>query len=337
MAKTRDTLGRPMRDLRISLTDRCNLRCGYCMPADVFGPEYAFLPPDRVLGFEEIVRLARAFGRLGVEKIRLTGGEPLLRPKVNELVKMLKETGQFPDLAITTNGWFLAAQAEALAAAGLDRVTVSLDALSAEVAGEMNGRGWGPDKALDGIAAAVGAGLPVKVNMVVQRGVNDGEIVPMARYCRDLGVTLRFIEFMDVGNHNGWDREQVVPSAEILARLSAEADLEPVAASCRGEVATRYRYSGTGGEVGFISSVTAPFCRDCSRARLSADGRLFTCLFATAGMDLAAALRAGASDLELEAMIGGRWARRSDRYSELRSAVGEDKKSGKVEMSFIGG
>lgn len=339
MNSLNDSLGRPLRDLRISLTDRCNLRCGYCMPAHIFGPDYIFLPADRVLSFEEIARLARIFGRFGATKLRLTGGEPLLRPGVDRLVRMLKESGLFPDIALTTNGWLLATQARGLKEAGLDRVTVSLDALSPGPAGAMNGRGWGSGRALEGIDAAIAAGLPVKVNMVVQRGVNDGEISGMAAHCRKLGVTLRFIEFMDVGNHNGWSPERVVPSEEILARLSTEARLEPVAPSYRGEVAARYRYAGTEVEVGFVSSVTAPFCRDCGRARLSADGRLFTCLFAGEGIDLFSLLRGGATDEEVAQVISRAWAARTDRYSEIRAGLPQQDRARteKVEMSYIGG
>jgi GTP 3',8-cyclase len=337
MSSIADRLGRPLRDLRISLTDRCNLRCGYCMPAHIFGPDFAFLPASRVLGFPEIVRLASVFGHLGARKIRLTGGEPLMRPGVENLVRELKETGLFEEVALTTNGWFLAEKAAALREAGLDRINVSLDALSAEVSGQMNGRGWGAAAVLEGIEAARAVGLPVKINMVVQRGVNEGEIVPLASYCRERGLTLRFIEFMDVGNHNGWSLERVVPSGEILDTLAREWELEPVMPGYRGEVARRYRYADTEVEVGFISSVTAPFCRDCTRARLSADGRFFTCLFATSGLDLASALRSGVPDQEVEALVRRAWLGRSDHYSEERGEATGEPRERKVEMSFIGG
>lgn len=338
MASTVDMLGRPLRDLRISLTDRCNLRCGYCMPAHIFGPEYSFLPQEHVLSVDEMARLARIFVSLGAAKIRLTGGEPLMRPQVARLVARIKDHSSGPEVALTTNGWFLADQASALKQAGLDRINVSLDALESGVAGKMNGRGWGSERALEGIEAALTAGLPIKVNMVVQRGINENQILPMARFFRDRKVTLRFIEFMDVGNYNEWSRERVVPSAEILEMLSREAELEPVEAGYRGEVAARYRYAGTAVEVGFISSVTAPFCCDCSRARLSADGQLFTCLFATRGVGLKRALRGGASDDELTAIICSAWGGRSDRYSEERAELSETGRNhDKVEMSYIGG
>ncbi|TDE85917.1 GTP 3',8-cyclase MoaA [Deinococcus sp. S9] len=330
-----DRLGRPLRDLRISVTDRCNLRCTYCMPAEVFGPDYAFLPRTELLTFEEIERLARAFVDLGVRKLRLTGGEPLLRRDLPELVARLGRIAGVEDIALTTNGLLLPRLAADLQRAGLKRVTVSLDSLDPEVFGRMNGLNVHPQRVLDGIEAALQAGLSVKVNTVVQRGVNDEGLRELWLALREQAV-VRFIEFMDVGNHNGWNLDAVVPSREVLARLIADgtsAEFRPVNPNYRGEVAARY-VDGEGHEVGLISSVTAPFCGDCSRARLSAVGVLYTCLFASEGTDLRAALRAGASDAALRAQIAGVWQDRRDRYSEER---GEITRAHKVEMSHIGG
>ncbi len=325
-----DRLGRPLRDLRISVTDRCNLRCTYCMPAEVFGPDYAFLPRTELLSFEEIERLARAFIELGVQKLRITGGEPTLRRDLPELIARLSRIDGVQDIGMTTNGLLLPRYAADLKAAGLRRVTVSIDSLDPEVFGRMNGLGTHPQKVLDGIEAALQAGLGVKVNTVVQRGVNEGGLRELWLALREL-ATVRFIEFMDVGNHNGWNMDSVVPSREVLARLGE--GFAPVDADYRGEVAARYRDSA-GHEVGLISSVTAPFCGDCTRARLSAVGVLYTCLFAGSGTDLRAPLRAGATDAELRGLIAGVWAGRHDRYSEER---GEVTRSAKVEMSHIGG
>lgn len=327
-----DALGRPLRDLRISVTDRCNLRCTYCMPAEVFGPDYAFLPREELLSFEEIERLARVFVGLGVRKLRLTGGEPTLRRDLPELVRRLAAIGGVRDLAMTTNGLLLPRLAADLQAAGLRRVTVSLDSLDPGVFGTLNGLGVAPQRVIAGIEAALSAGLGVKINTVVKRGVNDAGLREFWRAVRDLG-TVRFIEFMDVGNHNGWNLESVLPSREVLARLGET--FTPVQAAERGEVAARHR-APDGHEVGLISSVTAPFCGDCARARLSAVGTLYTCLFAASGTDLRAPLRAGASDEDLRALLSRVWTTRRDRYSEERT---EGTASGrqKIEMSHIGG
>ena len=338
MSDLRDPFQRPLRDLRISVTDRCNFRCPYCMPAEVFGPGYAFMKDPQLMTLAELVRIARAFTMLGVQKIRLTGGDPLLRADVPDLVRALKQELRVPDVALTTNGWLLEKLVPAMCAAGLDRVNVSLDALDPAIAGRMNGHGLAPDRVLRGIAAAGAAGLPVKLNMVVQRGVNDGEILALAEFARERGHTLRFIEFMDVGNTNHWAAAQVVPAREIVERVGARWPLEPSAPAYRGEVAARYRYRDGHGEIGLISSVTEPFCRDCHRARLSADGKIFTCLFSALGWDLLGALRAGADDAELVRYVGRVWGGRLDRYSDERAevlATGEPR--AKVEMSYIGG
>jgi GTP 3',8-cyclase len=330
-----DRLGRPVRDLRISVTDRCNFRCVYCMPKDVYGRDYAFLPRSELLTFEEIERVARAFVALGVEKIRITGGEPLVRRELDRLVAKLAVLGPI-DLTLTTNGALLAAQARALADAGLTRVTVSLDSLDDATFRAMNDVDFPVERVLAGIEAAAAAGLaPVKVNVVVKRGVNEDGIVELARYFRGSGHVLRFIEYMDVGHTNGWRLDDVVPAAEIVRRIGEEFPLEPVDSAYRGEVAQRYRYADGAGEVGVIASVTQPFCGDCTRARLSADGKLYTCLFAVRGHDLRALLRSGASDAELADAISAVWRVRDDRYSELRSA--ETAELAKVEMSYIGG
>lgn len=331
-----DRLGRPVRDLRVSLTDRCNLRCTYCMPAEVFGRSHVFLRQDQLLRLTELDRIIGAFVRCGVGKLRITGGEPLLR---RGAVKFLRGLRRFPglrDIAMTTNGLLLPEFADELARAGLHRVTVSLDALNPEIFGAMNGRGQPPRRVLEGIAAARRAGLGVKINMVVQRGVNDGEVIPMARHCKREGLVLRFIEFMDVGNSNHWDPSQVLSGRMILEILGREFSFDPVPPAQRGEVATRYRYRDDGVEFGLITSISAPFCRDCTRARLSADGRLFTCLFASGGFDLVGAMRTTSpDDEELSRLVAGLWGRRADRYSEIRAeATGT---APKVEMSFIGG
>ena len=338
-----DTLGRPLRDLRISVTDRCNFRCGYCMPKQVFDKHHRFLPHADLLSFEEITRLAGVFAGLGVEKLRITGGEPLLRRGLDQLIAMLAPLrtpdGRPLDLTLTTNGSALARQAAALKAAGLNRLTVSLDGLDDAVFQRMNDVGFPVADVLDGIRAAQAAGLgPIKVNMVVQRGVNDDQILPMARHFRHSGVVLRFIEFMDVGSTNGWRMDQVLPSAEVQRRIAAEFPLAPLSASAPGETAERWAYADGGGEVGFISSVTQAFCGDCNRARLSTEGRLYTCLFAHRGHDLRALLRGPApvNDTELAGAIAGVWAGRDDRYSQLRgtaAAVAEPR----VEMHYIGG
>jgi cyclic pyranopterin phosphate synthase len=329
-----DTLGRPLRDLRISVTDRCNFRCVYCMPKEVFGRDYRFLPRRELLTFEEIERVAGVFVALGVHKLRITGGEPLLRRDLEELVGRLAGLGDL-DLTLTTNGALLAQKADALADAGLSRVTVSLDSLDDEVFRAMNDVDFPVARVLAGIDAAAGAGLPVKINVVVKRGLNEDSILGIVRRFRGTGHVVRFIEFMDVGATNGWRLDDVVPAAEIVRTIDAELPLEPVEPGYRGEVAKRYRYRDGSGEVGVIASVTQPFCGDCTRARLSADGKLYTCLFAVRGHDLRAVLRAGADDAELDSSIRAIWERRTDRYSELRT--GETSGLRKVEMSFIGG
>jgi GTP 3',8-cyclase len=329
-----DTLHRPLRDLRVSITDRCNFRCVYCMPKEVYGRDYAFLPRRDLLTFEEIARIARVFAALGVEKIRLTGGEPLIRRDVERLVEMLAEIPEL-DLTLTTNGAVLAQKAQALRDAGLGRITVSLDSLDDEVFRAMNDVDFPVQTVLDGIDAASAVGLPVKVNVVVKRGANEDSVLPMARHFRDRGHTVRFIEYMDVGHTNGWRLDDVVPAADIVAAIDAELPLEPLPPRYPGEVAERYRYRDGSGEIGVIASVTRPFCGACTRARLSADGSLYTCLFATTGHDLRALVRGGAGDDEVAAALGGIWRERTDRYSELRSSATPDLP--KVEMSYIGG
>jgi len=326
-----DVLGRPLRDLRLSVTDRCNLRCTYCMPAEVFGPDFAFLPRAELLSFEELERLTRVFVAGGVQKLRLTGGEPLLRRDLPDLIARLVRIEGVQDIAMTTNGLLLPRLAADLKAAGLRRVTVSLDSVDPEVFGRMNGLGVHPDRVLDGIEAALAAGLGVKVNTVVQRGVNDAALGELWAALRDRAV-LRFIEFMDVGNHNGWNLDAVVPPREVLARLGG--DFRPVDAQYRGEVASRW-VDAEGHEAGLITSVTRPFCGDCTRARLSAVGVLYTCLFATGGLDLRSPLRDGASDGELAALLAGTWRARRDRYSEERGEATHADRP-KVEMSHIG-
>ncbi|MGZ4282151.1 MAG: GTP 3',8-cyclase MoaA [Gaiellaceae bacterium] len=334
MSSVADTLGRPLRDVRISVTDRCNFRCVYCMPKEVFGRDFEFLGRDKLLTFEEIERVARAFVAHGAEKVRLTGGEPLLRRDLERLVAMLAGIPGL-DLTLTTNSALLAAKAQALRDAGLQRITVSLDSLDDKTFQKMNDVDFPVGRVLEGIDAAAAAGLPVKVNMVVRRGLNEHSVLPMAREFRERGHILRLIEYMDVGSTNGWRLDDVVPAAELVAMIDAELPLEPAEANYRGEVARRYRYRDGSGEIGVIASVTQPFCGDCTRARLSADGTLYTCLFATKGHDLRALLREGASDGALEDAIGSVWLARTDRYSEVRSA--ETAELPKVEMSFIGG
>ena len=334
----RDTLNRPLRDLRISVTDRCNFRCPYCMPKEVFGPGHAFLRDPQLMSLGELTQIARAFQALGVEKIRLTGGEPLLRADLPELIRVLKQDLQLPEVALTTNGWLLEKLAPALRAAGLDRINVSVDSLDEATAGQMNGLGFSVARVLRGIDAAAAAGLPVKINCVVQRGVNGHQILDLAAYFRARGHPLRFIEFMDVGNTNRWSSEKVVPARELVDRIGAVWPLDASGPAYRGEVATRYRYRDGGGEIGLISSVTEPFCRDCHRARLSADGKLYTCLFASLGWDLLGCLRSGASAAELQQFVARIWGGRGDRYSDERAetlAAGETR--AKVEMSYIGG
>ena len=337
-----DTLGRPLHDLRISVTDRCNFRCVYCMPKEVFDKDYAFLPQNALLSFEEITRIARLFVAHGVEKIRLTGGEPLLRKHIEKLIEMLASiatpSGRPLDLTLTTNGSLLARKAQSLKDAGLNRVTVSLDALDETVFQRMNDVDFPVADVLDGLDAAHRVGLgPIKVNMVVKGGMNDDQIVPMARHFKDSPFILRFIEYMDVGASNGWKMDEVIPSSEVVRRIDAHMPLVAVPANYAGETAQRWRYADGGGELGVISSVTNAFCGDCSRARLSTEGKLYTCLFATSGHDLRALLRAGRSDAEISSAVAHLWRARTDRYSELRSSQTESAPLRKVEMSYIGG
>lgn len=334
----RDTLGRALHDLRISVTDRCNFRCTYCMPAEIFGERYHFLTRDQVLSYEEIARVSRLFVDLGVRKLRVTGGEPLVRQDVHELIRMLAAIDGVDDLTLTTNGVLLPEHATKLSEAGLRRITVSLDSLDPEVFGALNGRGVTPDKVLAGINAAVAAGLgPVKINAVVERGVNDHTVMDLVRHFKGTGHIVRFIEFMDVGTLNAWDKAKVVPSAELAGLIGREFPIEPVEPNYAGEVAERWRFTDGDGEVGFISSVSQPFCQGCTRVRLSPEGQVYTCLFGTEGHDLKAAVRAGASDDDLRERIAGIWRLRSDRYSELRAAAAAQGGGRKVEMFQIGG
>jgi GTP 3',8-cyclase len=359
MDTTRDSFQRPLRDLRISVTDRCNMRCGYCMPREVFGAGFAFMERSELLCFEEITRLAAIAGTLGVRKLRLTGGEPLLRRQLERLVAMLSEVDGIEEIALTTNGIGLAERAAALARAGLTRATVSLDALEEPLFRRISDTRLSLERVLEGIEAAQHAGLaPVKVNMVVRRGINDDQVMAMAEHFRGRGQILRFIEYMDVGESNGWRAEEVVPGAEILARVDARWPLVPLPAVVAGEAASRYAYRDGAGEIGVISSVTRPFCGGCTRARLSADGRLYTCLFARSGTDLRALLRAGASDGQIAAVLSSLWGERTDRYSELRAPLstgagdprtaprrgavrrdprGVSRDGARIEMSYIGG
>ena len=337
-----DTLGRPLHDLRISVTDRCNFRCVYCMPKDVFDKQYQFLPHSALLTFEEIARVARQFVAHGVHKIRLTGGEPLLRKNIERLVDMLAALrtpdGREVDLTLTTNGTLLKQKARALKEAGLKRVTVSLDSLDDQNFRRMNDVDFPVARVLEGIEAAHAAGLgPIKINMVVKQGLNDHEILPMARRFKGTPYILRFIEYMDVGSSNGWRMDQVVPSREVVRRIAAELPLVEADPNYTGETAERWRYADGSGEIGVISSVTHAFCQDCSRARLSTEGRVYTCLFAGEGHDLRGIVRNGGSDAELAGAIARLWQRRGDRYSELRSEQQDARALRKVEMSYIGG
>ena len=332
-----DRLNRPMRDLRISVTDRCNFRCTYCMPKEIYGEAYEFTPKAELLTYEEIARLTRLFVGRGVTKLRITGGEPLVRANLDELVALLSRIDGVEDLTLTTNGYLLASQAAALKKAGLTRITVSLDSLDSEVFGQMNGRGFEVDRVLEGIEAAHAVGLhPIKINSVVQKGVNDQGIIDLARHFKGTGHIVRFIEYMDVGNLNGWRLDEVAPAAEIVSRISAEFPLAPAEANYFGEVAGRYRYVDGEGEVGVISSVTQPFCASCTRARLSPQGQFFTCLFGAEGKDLRGPMRHGATDEELADILAGVWSVRTDRYSEVRASLTEPV-GHKVEMFQIGG
>lgn len=338
MNTIRDKFNRPLRDLRISVTDRCNFRCTYCMPAEIFGENYKFLPREQILTYEEITRVARVMVGLGVTKLRLTGGEPLVREALETLVGMLAQIDGTDDLAMTTNGYLLPQKAQMLKDAGLQRVTVSLDTLDDTIFRRMNGGRAGVKRVLQGIEAAEKAGLtPIKINAVVQRGVNDHTIVDLARYCKDHNYIVRFIEYMDVGNINGWKLDQVVPADEIIERIDRELPLELIEENYHGEVAKRYRFrDGEGGEIGLITSVTKPFCGACTRMRLSPEGQLYTCLFGTKGADVKTPLRDGATDEELAAFITGIWGKRTDRYSEERFDQTKQRDP-KVEMYHIGG
>jgi len=338
----RDMRLRPLRDLRISVTDRCNFRCVYCMPKEVFGKDYTFLPRRELLSFEEVERIARVFVGLGVEKIRLTGGEPLLRKDLEHLVERLARLptprGEDVELTLTTNGSLLGRKAQSLRDAGLKRITVSLDSIDEAVFQRMNGVGFPAALVLDGIDAALQVGLtPLKVNMVVKRGVNDTQILPMARHFRGTGVEVRFIEFMDVGTSNGWNMESMVPSSEVVRSIDEEFPLEPIGRDMPSDTSVRFRYADGQGKISVISSVSQPFCGDCTRLRLSADGRLFTCLFAAHGLDIRTPMRTGDSDDALCRLVANLWMRRTDRYSEQRSEHSAEHNPPKVEMSFIGG
>ena len=328
-----------MRDLRISVTDRCNFRCPYCMPAEIYGEAYEFLPRADILTFEELTRLVRIFAELGIEKLRVTGGEPLLRNDLPQLLGMLTDIAGIDDLTLTTNGYLLSQFAQPLKDAGLQRITISLDSLDEEVFKAMNGRGFTTERVLEAIETASEVGLsPIKINCVVQKNVNDHTIVDLARHFKGTGHIVRYIEYMDVGNRNGWRSEHVVPADEIIAKIDAEMPLEPVASNYQGEVATRYRYKDGSGEIGFIASVTKPFCGDCTRVRLSTDGKIYTCLFAGEGVSLRDPMRSGADDNELRDMITGIWTVRSDRYSEERVAsLNGEGTPRKIEMYQIGG
>ena len=333
----KDLLGRLLKDLRISVTDRCNFRCTYCMPAEIFGESYRFLPKEEILSFEEVTRLTRLLVRLGATKVRLTGGEPLVRVGLETLVDMLAGIEGIEDLTLTTNGYLLAQKAQALKDAGLQRVTVSLDTLDDQVFGVMNGRGFSVAEVLRGIEKAQEVGFhPIKVNTVVQNGVNDHTVLDLLKHFKGTGVIVRFIEYMDVGNINGWKLDHVMPSGEIVRLINSEMPIEPLEKNHTGEVADRYRYLDGSGEIGFISSVTEPFCDDCTRARLSTDGKLYTCLFASDGRDLMGPMRAGASDEELEEIVTDVWSNREDRYSAIRASLTEPPPR-KVEMYQIGG
>jgi len=332
----KDHFGRPLRDLRISVTDKCNLRCTYCMPKEVFGDDYVFLPKSELLSFEEIHRLAEKFASLGVQKIRLTGGEPLMRKDLEQLIEKLTKIEGIADIGLTTNAFLLPRKAQALKDAGLKRVNISLDAIEDDVFKKINGRNVGTLPALKGIEAAQKAGLEVKVNSVVKKGMNESQIVPLARYFKDKDVILRFIEFMDVGNHNGWDLNNVITKKQIVDRINEEMPLEPAEENYYGEVASRYKYIDGEGEIGVISSVSDSFCGTCTRLRLSADGKLYTCLFASSGFDIKQKIRGGLSEEELTKELVSLWAGRKDRYSDERAERKHDNRE-KIEMSYIGG
>lgn len=334
----KDVLDRPLRDLRISVTDQCNFRCTYCMPKELFGSDYPFLPKEELLSFDEIIRLTKQFVQLGVKKIRLTGGEPLLRKDLDKLIERLSRVEGITDIALTTNGILLPMLAQKLKDAGLERVNISLDALDDQLFTKINGRNVKTDHVLKGIEAALSAELEVKVNMVVKRGLNDSQIVPMARFFREKGLIIRFIEFMDVGNTNRWNLNAVVSKQEIFEMIHAEIPLEQIPSNYFGEVATRYRYKDSKEEIGIISSVTDSFCGGCTRARISADGKIYTCLFASNSFDIRSLLRSEIHDQVLKQELIQLWTKRSDRYSDERRENGQQRlKHPKVEMSYIGG
>jgi cyclic pyranopterin phosphate synthase len=335
MGQVKDSLGRPIRDLRVSVTDRCNFRCKYCMPAEIFGPQYPFLPKGEILTFEEITRLAKVFSSLGTVKLRITGGEPLLRQDLPLLVKMLCELRGYEDIALTTNGYLLSKYARELFNSGLERITVSLDSLEENTFKYMNGGVSSVKHVTKGIETAISAGLFVKINVVVQKGVNEDQIIPIAEYGNKLGINTRFIEFMDVGNHNQWIEDKVFSARDILKVLKSKFSLEAIGSRYRGEVAQRYKEKGSSWEIGLISSITKPFCRDCSRARVSADGHVFTCLFGTSGFDIRSQMRKGIDDDCLVGLISKIWTMRKDKYSEDRSLLRGN--LDKVEMHHIGG
>ncbi len=337
MNRVADKLNRPLRDLRISVTDQCNFRCSYCMPKEIFGPDYAFLPKDVVLSNDEIVFAAKSFTELGVQKIRLTGGEPLLRPDLGELISALHTETGIEDISLTTNASLLPRYATKLKAAGLKRINISLDSLDTERFAIMSGGRSSPQAVISGIDAAEKAGLPVKVNMVAKLGINDMDILPMISYFRERKITLRFIEFMDVGETNGWKMDQVVPAKQILKKIGNHFEFEAIDPSYRGEVASRYRFKDTGSEFGIITSITNPFCGDCNRARITAEGKLYTCLFANAGTDLKKQIRSGISQQHFTDFVSKIWLGRNDQYSEDRSNGRPLTNDKKVEMSYIGG
>ncbi|GAA0446310.1 GTP 3',8-cyclase MoaA [Lentibacillus halophilus] len=335
-APIKDHFGRVLKDLRISVIDQCNFRCTYCMPKEIFGDDYQFLSEEELLSFDEIIRLARIFADLGVEKIRITGGEPLMRRDLDQLIAELSQIPGIKDIALTTNGVFLPKTAKKLKAAGLERVNLSLDAIDDDVFKQINGKGVVPRPVLKGIEAAEEAGLQVKVNMVVKKGMNDSQILPMARYFKGKDIILRYIEFMDVGNHNGWDFQNVISKKDIIQTIDQEMPIEPAEENYYGEVASRYRYKDGDGEIGVISSVTDAFCGTCTRIRLSPDGKLFTCLFASDGFDIREKIRNDLTDDQLQEVLTNLWGRRKDRYSEERSEETRKNRK-KIEMSYIGG
>ncbi|MFB9859555.1 GTP 3',8-cyclase MoaA [Salinicoccus siamensis] len=334
-----DKFGRPIRDLRISVTDRCNFRCRYCMPKEIFGDDFEFMKKDELLSFEEIERIAKIYASLGIKKLRITGGEPLLRRDLDVLIKRLNDIEGIEDIGMTTNGLLLKKHGKKLYEAGLRRLNISLDAMDDELFGQINDRGIGTSRIIEQIEYAISLGFKIKINMVVQKGLNDHEILPMARFFKKMPVTLRFIEFMDVGNDNGWNFDKVVTKKEILEILENEFDIEPLEPAYYGEVAKVYRHNDADSHLGFITSVSESFCSTCTRARLSSDGKFYGCLFAVEGFDVRKHLREGVSDQELEEILTGVWNRRDDRYSDLRTEITAEnrRKRNKINMSYIGG